>query len=149
MTTHKRLIKAVEDDNTIEVKRLLENGADVNARGGPSDTLLHLTCLYGRLEIARLLIEHGADINARQTYGGKTPIDLACLYVEPNIVRLLFEAGADPNILDERGFGPLDRAMVMKIGDPIREEIIDLFRQHAPELVMEAFCVMSYGDPAR
>jgi hypothetical protein len=146
MTTREHLIKAVQDGNTTKVKRLLEDGADVNARNDGGDTLLHVACLYGRLKIARLLLKHGAAIHATQTHGGKTPLALACLHYETDLVRLFLEAGADPTILDAWGFGPLDRVTVTKRHDPIREEIIDLFRQYHPELVMEAWCA---GSPAR
>ena len=142
LTTQEDLIKAVERGDTIEVKRLLEAGADVNAKNEFGSTPLHWACVYGRLEIARLLLEHGANVNASQQRGG-TPLDLACLYQETSIVRLFLEAGADPTILDKWGFGPLNRIMGLSDTDPHREEILELFRQYAPELVMEKFCTMS------
>jgi ankyrin repeat protein len=50
-------------DNVEVMKLLLENGADVNARGSDGKTALmhHITTL----ERAKLLLERGADANAR------------------------------------------------------------------------------------
>jgi ankyrin repeat protein len=49
----------------VTVKLLLENGADVNARGWYYKTPLHIASFRGSLEVSRLLIENGADIDAQ------------------------------------------------------------------------------------
>lgn len=65
-----------ENYATVTVKLLLENGADVNARGWYYKTPLHLASSLGYLEVSRLLIEHGADINA-QDEEYQTPFSIA------------------------------------------------------------------------
>jgi hypothetical protein len=48
--------------------------------------------------------------------------------------------GLDVNIRDNWGKSPLDLALRLSTSSPAREEILDLFREHVPELVMEKFC---------
>ena len=54
----------------------LAAGTDVNAKGKNGWTPLHRAAIYGRKEIAELLIAAGADVNAKDRYG-ETPLDLA------------------------------------------------------------------------
>lgn len=48
----------------------------------------------------------------------------------------------DVNVEDDNSITPLDLvlALNLKPDNPAREEIIDLFREYAPELVLEQFC---------
>jgi len=122
------------------VRHLLNAGAGVNARDEYGYTPLHAACFHGHPAIVRLLIEAGADVNAKEKDGGYTPLHYACLHGRTETVRLLLEAGADPNARSKRGLTPLDLAMKLRPDNPHREEIIDLFREHHPELVFERFC---------
>jgi len=127
-----------------QVRSLLETGMDMNILDDDGNTPLHIACLYGRPEIARLLLDAGADTEVHNRWG-YTPLDWACLYQETDIVRLLLEHGADVNAQDDYGRGPLDRIMIMQDDDPAREEILDLFREFHPDLVMEAYCSQNPG----
>ncbi|NLT25033.1 MAG: ankyrin repeat domain-containing protein [Syntrophorhabdus sp.] len=120
---------------------LLEHGADVNVREGRNNrTGLHLACLEGHTDTARLLLEHRAEVNARDRVGC-APLHLACMGGgHPDIVRLLLEHGADITTRDGRDHTPLHLAMKLPPDNPAREELLDLFREYAPELVMEAYC---------
>ena len=55
---------------------LVENGADVSAKGEGGWTPLHQTALYGQKEVIELLIAKGADVNAKAA-DGTTPLDSA------------------------------------------------------------------------
>ena len=62
----------------VTIKILLDAGADVNARDGDGDNILHLLdspCMEERckIELARLLLERGVEINARDG-DGVTPL---------------------------------------------------------------------------
>ena len=48
----------------------------MTARSKDGSTPLHLASMYGRLEVARVLIEHGADIDAKDNKG-RTPFQVA------------------------------------------------------------------------
>jgi ankyrin repeat protein len=58
------LYDAICDRDLDEVRRLIEAGADVNARHEDDSTPLHVSVLFDSAEITQLLIEAGADINA-------------------------------------------------------------------------------------
>jgi ankyrin repeat protein len=79
------------------VQWLLDNGADVNARGFQGQTPLHECALYNRLEMAMLLIQYGADVDAKDD-NGRTPKDAANLAGQVErveIINLLVKRGAD------------------------------------------------------
>jgi hypothetical protein len=88
-----KFFRAVEKNDLRLVKRLLADGADVNARTQTPSTVsimmysvpyakgstpLHAAALLGHDDIARLLLEKGADINARNNEG-HTPLDYALI----------------------------------------------------------------------
>ena len=105
-------------------------------------TPLHEACGQGHTATVQLLLEAGADVNARHRRG-HTPLHWACEQRHPDVARLLLDAGADVNARDEAGRTPLDLAMQLPSDHPAREEILDLFREYAPELVMEAWCTQA------
>lgn len=59
------LIKAAEQGNTAEVKRLLGGGARINGRDARGRNAVLAATQGGHTEAARLLISLGADINAQ------------------------------------------------------------------------------------
>lgn len=61
-------------------------------------TPLHIACVYGHFELARLLIEAGADIEGK-TKNGYTALHLAAQYGHRLIIDLLLERGANPNAM--------------------------------------------------
>lgn len=65
--------------------RLLQSGANVNARGLDNDTPLHDAAINGHVKVAKLLVERGADINAKNSKG-KTPLDVALPTVRPYLL---------------------------------------------------------------
>ncbi len=56
------LCKAVATGNTEEVKRLLKNGADVNAKSNGMMPI-HYAAKFNRVEIIKVLITAGSDIH--------------------------------------------------------------------------------------
>jgi hypothetical protein len=67
---------------------LIENGANVNAKGSSGWTPLHYAANDGHIEVVRLLLEHGAEPNIKDVWG-KTAIDLAREEGYFNIVELI------------------------------------------------------------
>ena len=93
------LIEAAMFGQEATVKTLLEQGADINARGSNGKTALHeaAMCYYRRTNNVRRLLEHGADPGVIDLYTGQTPLHLAAWVGDIETVRVLLEYGADPN----------------------------------------------------
>jgi hypothetical protein len=73
---------------------LLEHGADVNARVSGSDgsgrTPLHVTMVFNRAEVVRVLLEHSANVDAEDSEG-RTPSQIASAKGYDEIMELLSE----------------------------------------------------------
>ncbi len=100
--TDARLAEAVRRQDGEAVRKLLADGAPVNARGGDGFTALHWAAQRNDLEIADLLIAGGADANAADRYG-VTPLALACTNASGGLVERLLRAGADANAAQMSG----------------------------------------------
>ena len=72
---------AVRHESVAVAARLIERGAEINARDGVGWTPLHHALLEGverpALQAANLLLEHGADVHAATLVMGWTPLHLA------------------------------------------------------------------------
>lgn len=92
------LIKAAFSGDYPEVKRLLENGANVNAKRENGITALMGAALEGHQEIVELLLAKEAEVDAKVYFfghvGGATACDLASQKGYKDIVKLLVRAGA-------------------------------------------------------
>jgi ankyrin repeat protein len=78
------------------VKFLLENGADVNAKGGFQSYALLVASKQGHEEVVQLLIERGADVNAVNPRRHNALME-ASSSGHARIVKLLLERGVDVN----------------------------------------------------
>jgi hypothetical protein len=94
------LAEAARKGDAAAIKKLLDEGVDVNTKFRYGATALAYACDRGHLEAAKLLMDRGADVNARDTFYKATPLNWA---VSPamgrkpqhsEIVRLLLEHGA-------------------------------------------------------
>jgi ankyrin repeat protein len=98
-------------DNVGFAAKLIENGADLNAKDDYGYTPLHRAAFGGNQEIVSLLIlKLGNNLNVGDDYGS-TPLLLAVFNQHENIVSLLLEAGANPNIKNFIEEGPLGTAL--------------------------------------
>lgn len=70
------------------VRRLVECGADVNARQQSGATPLHAAAMNGNVEVAQLLLAHGADATTAHD-DGRTAADFAAERGHDELARLL------------------------------------------------------------
>jgi len=94
------LFKAAENGYAIETERLLQRGAQINARNGNDMlrwTALHSAAAFGRMSASKTLLEHGADPNVPD-WDHWTPLHYAAYgrtAEHAEIVRELVLHGAD------------------------------------------------------
>ncbi len=93
------LLKAVKKNDAAAVERLLDQGADIEARDGRGWTPLMNAIHAGRIENAKLLIAKNADANAKDKRGW-TALMTAIFGGDAVVGRLLIEKGADVNAKD-------------------------------------------------
>jgi ankyrin repeat protein len=77
-------------------KRLIQNGADIDAPGPANNTALHSMSLSGFIEPAHLLIECGANIDT-QNIDGFTPLHYAAMREHLDTVQILLQCSAQPS----------------------------------------------------
>ena len=79
--------------DTEEVRRLLGEGADVNAKTQADWTPLHAAARDGHNDVCELLLEAGAEINARCKGVDKTPRGVAIYREKYKTATFLEEQG--------------------------------------------------------
>ena len=94
---------AVMTNNIKAVKQHIDAGTNLNQKDplGGSSPLISAS-LFGRTEIAKLLIDAGADLNV-QNNDGSTALLTASFFCYPEIVKMLLDKGADKTIKNKYG----------------------------------------------
>lgn len=95
-----QLLEAVQDNDLDNVKNLISQGANINARTGNGETPLHLA---QSKEIAEFLISIGADIEAKDDEFGMTPLFNA----PKEVYELLISKSSNVNVRSSKGLTPL------------------------------------------
>ena len=120
------LMKAVFGKSSKEeiemFKFLLDNNADVNAKGEFNQTALHIAVSSEtRIEEIKMLIEAGTEINA-QTTAGATALINAAFWVNAEAVKYLIEKNADINIRNNNE----ETALMVAADDKNGSEVVEL-----------------------
>jgi len=89
---NEELIWAAEDGRLALVQKLLQKGANPNAKSEGDVTALMRAASRGRLEVVKALLQSGAELNAR-TRRGRKAIDIAIQEGHNHVAALLQETG--------------------------------------------------------
>ena len=96
------LFEAVEKHDINRLKQLLDNGADIEARGKYGYSLLSTASYQGKLDIVKLLVERGTHIDSLNHYGW-TSLMSAANFNRLDVMVYLLEHGADIKIKNNDG----------------------------------------------
>lgn len=91
------ILAAARKGDVAGVKKLLDQGADVNAKGRYDVTPLMTAALRGNVELVRLLLERGADTGIKDSFYKASPLGMALSSSPPHyeVAELLAAKGSD------------------------------------------------------
>lgn len=94
---------AVVTNNVEAIKQHIQAGSNINEKDplGGSSPLISAS-LFGKPEIAKLLIDAGADINM-QNNDGSTALHTAAFFCRPEIVKMLLDKNANKTLKNKYG----------------------------------------------
>lgn len=106
--THRQLIDCIRSKDTEALIEAIESGGiDVNCMDDVGQTLLNWASAFGTLEMVEFLCDKGADVNKGQR---SSSLHYAACFGRPGIAKVLLKHGANPDLRDEDGKTPLDKA---------------------------------------
>jgi ankyrin repeat protein len=100
LTKAEQLQDAARKGDAATVKKLLDEGVDVNTKFRYNATALFYACDHGHLEVVKVLLDKGADMTIKDTFYGFTPLALATGPAQKKkpehaeIAKLLIQKGA-------------------------------------------------------
>ena len=94
-----KLIAAAESGDVESVKRLIENGADVDAKDKDGEKALHKAAWMGQVEVATFLIEKGVNVNMKNK-NNETAAEIALRYGYHQIAELIDDSIKNRKALD-------------------------------------------------
>ena len=114
------IIEATINGDMDKVKKLAEDGEDIDAEDYMGYTAMDWSIKAGNVEMVKILLENGADPNNETMYG-MTPLMTAAEKGKPEIIKLLHSAGADVDYQDvDMGMTPLMYAALGEDEDTVK-----------------------------
>lgn len=92
-----------------DVKRLLDDGVDVNGSGEFGETALMYAARYGFSQVVEILLTHGAETNSRDAFDN-TALHMAAKNCSVNSAQLILSKGVNVNWINSQGKSPLIEA---------------------------------------
>ena len=116
------LADAIKRGDLKQTKKLIADGAALNARRNDGSTPLSTASFNGRLEIAKYLIQKGARIT-QTNRDGNTPLHVAAFMCQTEITKLFLEKGAPVRRKNNRGESAID-----VVSSPWNEDLETFYR---------------------
>lgn len=105
---HRQLIDCIRSKDTDALMEAIESGGiEVNFMDDVGQTLLNWASAFGTQEMVEFLCDKGADVNKGQR---SSSLHYAACFGRPAIAKVLLRHGANPDLRDEDGKTPLDKA---------------------------------------
>ncbi|XP_052768700.1 E3 ubiquitin-protein ligase HECTD1-like isoform X1 [Mya arenaria] len=105
--SHRQLIDCIRSKDTDALIDAVDSGFEVNFMDDVGQTLLNWASAFGTQEMVEFLCERGADVNRGLR---SSSLHYAACFGRPQIVKTLLRFGANPDLRDEDGKTPLDKA---------------------------------------
>lgn len=106
--THRQLIDCIRSKDTDALIEAIETGASsIDYMDDVGQTLLNWASAFGTQEMVEYLCQKGADVNKGQR---SSSLHYAACFGRPQIAKVLLRHGANPDLRDEDGKTPLDKA---------------------------------------
>ncbi|XP_038637323.1 E3 ubiquitin-protein ligase HECTD1 isoform X2 [Scyliorhinus canicula] len=106
--SHRQLIDCIRSKDTDALIDAIDTGAfEVNFMDDVGQTLLNWASAFGTQEMVEFLCERGADVNRGQR---SSSLHYAACFGRPQVAKTLLRHGANPDLRDEDGKTPLDKA---------------------------------------
>ncbi len=77
LTKAEQLQEAARKGDAATVRKLIEDGVDVNTKFRYNATAIFYACDHGHVDVVKVLLEKGADLTVKDTFYGFTPLMLA------------------------------------------------------------------------
>ncbi|WP_337237604.1 ankyrin repeat domain-containing protein [Proteus faecis] len=119
------LVTLAQEGNLSELKRQIEQGADVNARDAIQDSPYLYSGARGLQEILELTLSHGSSLKSVNRYGG-TALIPASERGHVKTVKTLIDAGVDVDHINRLGWTALIEAIILGDGSQKYEDIVTL-----------------------
>lgn len=143
--SEKAWFNAIATNDIPKVQMFLDQGIDVNLYNYEDlenpyfgSTALHIACIYGYLELVKLLLTHNADIQILliNNDGEVTALHLATQELHRDVVEILLQSGADVHARNQDGNTALLIASSVEneSQDNEHQEIIALLLQYGADI---------------
>ncbi len=125
LAVDRKLIAAAWENDLSEARRLIEEGADVNAKDDSVQSAYLISTSEGYVELLELTLEHGADVTSLDSFNG-TGLIRAADRGHVEIVRELLKTEIDVDHVNNLGWTALLEAIILGDGGPSHTEVVRL-----------------------
>jgi ankyrin repeat protein len=129
----KLLFDAIEKNNLLTVKQLINDGVDINSLDSYGYSALHVASSKGLGDIAFFLVENNIDVNMPDK-NGQTVLHYVAEYDQLKLAKVALDNGAKLSIADIHGNEPLWTAIFNDKGRNERIDLIKLFLEYGADV---------------